>query len=317
MTDVLTVEQMDRLVAGQATAIRDAFLLAPASLGAGDLAALAALLEAGRIEEAVLELERAAAALGASYGQALISAANAAAAALSGALVVNVVFDASRDLPVEAMRRNGLRLVQSVTTEQRQAASLVLQDGIARGLNPLDQARELRDVVGLHPRQVSAVQNYRRLLESGDAAALQRALRDRRFDPSVLRLTRGEALPPGRIDAMVRAYARRMLAHRATMIARTEALASVHEGTQALYAQAVQDGVVAQDELVDIWWTARDERVRGSHAAIHDTRRPQVDGLWNGVLRFPGDPGAPAGERINCRCRLITRVAELLDSRAA
>lgn len=54
------------------------------------------------------------------------------------------------------------------------------------------------------------------------------------------------------------------------------------------------------------WYTSRDERVRGTHAALHGQTVDLFDSYQtpSGPLRFPGDPLAVPGETINCRCRL-------------
>jgi hypothetical protein len=54
------------------------------------------------------------------------------------------------------------------------------------------------------------------------------------------------------------------------------------------------------------WYTSRDERVRGTHAALHGQTLDLFESYDtpSGPLRFPGDPLALPGETINCRCRL-------------
>ena len=54
------------------------------------------------------------------------------------------------------------------------------------------------------------------------------------------------------------------------------------------------------------WYTSRDERVRGTHAALHGRTVDLFESYDtpSGPLRFPGDPLAVPSETINCRCRL-------------
>lgn len=54
------------------------------------------------------------------------------------------------------------------------------------------------------------------------------------------------------------------------------------------------------------WYTSRDERVRGTHTALHGETVDLFEAFEtpSGPLRFPGDPLALPGETINCRCRL-------------
>lgn len=58
-------------------------------------------------------------------------------------------------------------------------------------------------------------------------------------------------------------------------------------------------------------WSARMIRTRESHAALNGKK--VMDGtpfvtIWGNVLRYPGDPSAPAREVINCFCVLVPDV---------
>jgi len=209
------------------------------------------------------------------------------------------------------MQQERLRLIRNFTADQREATRSALTDGIRRGLNPRDQARMFRDSIGLTGRQQAAVNNYRRLLEEGNSEALQRQLRDRRFDPTVRRAIRtGEPLTTAQIDRMVSRYSDRMRSYRATVIARTEALRAVHQGTEELYRQAIDEGHLNSDQLMRTWHDADDRRVRASHNRLDGLERRIGDTFPGdeGPLRFPGDPEAPAAETVQCRCVLSTRI---------
>ena len=56
-----------------------------------------------------------------------------------------------------------------------------------------------------------------------------------------------------------------------------------------------------------IWISRSDSRVRPLHRKLHGTAVPTDKSFWKWPLsgkqlRYPGDPAAPIGERINCRC---------------
>jgi hypothetical protein len=56
--------------------------------------------------------------------------------------------------------------------------------------------------------------------------------------------------------------------------------------------------------VTQTWLTRRDDRVRDTHKAAHGQKQP-VGGLFEVggyLLRWPGDPLAPASETRNCRC---------------
>jgi len=67
----------------------------------------------------------------------------------------------------------------------------------------------------------------------------------------------------------------------------------------------VASGAVSGNLVDTAWSTTMDGRERESHAAMDGQVVPFgqtfVSGLGN-HLRYPGDPSAPAEDRINCRC---------------
>jgi HK97 family phage portal protein len=87
---------------------------------------------------------------------------------------------------------------------------------------------------------------------------------------------------------------------RAFMIARTELGFAMNYGHQE---GARLFGEEYDIELVKVWASSFDERVRGTHR-IHSERRP-MNGIFSNGLQYPGDPNGPAGEVINCRCTVI------------
>ena len=154
-----------------------------------------------------------------------------------------VDFDAINDRAVRLMRENKLRLVREFLDSQRAATQHALVEGVTEGLNPIAQARAFRDSIGLTSRQEAAVGNYRRLLQTGDRDALVRALRDRRYDPTVRRaIASDRPLTTSQIDRMVARYRERYIKYRSEVIARTESLKIVHQGNDEMYHQAVESG---------------------------------------------------------------------------
>ena len=85
----------------------------------------------------------------------------------------------------------------------------------------------------------------------------------------------------------------------ALTIATTEIAPAVNEGRQEGFKQA---GIEKQQ-----WLSARDQNVRESHAAADGQTRSLNEhfDVGGASLQFPGDPGGPAGEVINCRCTTI------------
>jgi hypothetical protein len=312
--------RISRLIAYQEKRFQEVFRQAIKSIqNEFTLAQLADLLAQGKLEEALAGVERAARLLGSAYGDSLASSARSSAAFLNRALTVAIAFDVSNHRAVSMMQQNTLRLVQGFTAEQKRLVRRVMTEAIAEGMNPRNQARLFRETIGLTERQARAVQNYRKsLLAVGrnpelTGPALQRRLRDKRFDRTVVRALReGQTIPQERIDRMVNRYRQRYVNYRAETIARTEALRSVHQGNELMYQQAYENGDIKPSEVLRTWISTGDDRTRDSHAMLHGEQRAPDEG-WEvgigGMLMYPGDPSAPPEETIQCRCSLTTRLS--------
>lgn len=272
------------------------------------------LLVAGQVEEAIVLAETAALQLSRLWGDTYILAADDTARLISDALNITVNFNMVNDRALREMQWNQLRLVREFTTKQREATREALEEGIRRGINPRDMAREFRGSIGLTARQVRAVNNYRRMLQELDPTALQRALRDRRFDRTLARsIEQGRPLTQGQIEKMVERYRSRYIKYRSEVISRTESLRAVHAGTDEMYQQAIDSGTLQANALVRTWDTSKDGRVRSSHRAMEGQQRPIGEPFTSGIgnaMRYPGDPEAPPADSVQDRCAVTTRYRE-------
>lgn len=269
------------------------------------------LLELGRVDEAIVTAEVAALRLSNTFGQVFILAGEEAAAFIGSKLHVIVNFDQVNTSALDAMTRNQLRIVREFVAEQKLATQEALLDGIRRGINPNQMAIAVRDSIGLTQYQQQIINNYRRQLEQLDSRAFARALRDKRFDRTLTSaIANDQALTPAQIERMVERYREKWLKYRSEVIARTEALRSVHEGTDNMYRQAIDDGTLDPDDLVRTWDTSKRPNVRDSHRAMEGQQRkinePFVSGLGNHLMR-PGDINAPAADTVECKCAVTTR----------
>lgn len=313
-------DRIERQLDAAEPKLRDAFLRMVAQIqSAFTLDEIAGFIERGEMEKALDAALRAVPLLGEAYVDSFIAAARDTARELGLALgEIPIVFDQTNMGAVNAMNANRLRLVREFSEAQRQVTRDAVLRGIVAGQNPRDVARTFRDSIGLTQKQQQWVANYRRALQNLDADALQRALRDKRFDRTVIAAIRDEKpLTTKQIDDMVKRYTERMVKYRAEVIARTEALRSVHQGTEEMYKQAIANGDLRPEMLSREWNTAKDERVRESHAAmqgqVQPFGQPFVSGAGN-LLNYPGDPEAPPEEVIQCRCAVGTRITTLAEA---
>lgn len=233
-------------------------------------------------------------------------------AAIIPDLVMAISFDTSLPRAAELIRQNRLRFIRDFTASQRQAVSQALERAYREGLGTQETARALRGAIGLTAYQEGVVSNYRKLLVNLDRDALDRELRDRRFDPTVeSAIERGRPLTEAQMDRMTERYRSRMLAMRSETIARTEGVRATSEAREESLTQMIEQTGIDPQRVERIWGVTRDKRLRDWHATMNGQKRPVgadfVDGLGN-RLRYPGDPRAPAETVINCRCGITFSV---------
>lgn len=230
-----------------------------------------------------------------------------------GTLTQAVVFDALPVGAISAVQAHNVALVREIANSTRQAIIQGVEENLVAGNNPRKVARDFRAAVGLTAKQEQAVRNYRTYLETLDPAALQRQLRDHRYDSTVARaIESGSPLSTEQISTMLERYRQRYVKYRAETIARTESLRAVSTGEYEALLAAEQQQVITPD-LRRFWVYTPDERVRTSHTMI-----PMMNPMgvrvkeWFltplGPLKYPRDPLGTAGNTINCRCRVVYRL---------
>lgn len=305
-------KRLDKLVAAMEPKFRARFLAVVATIkDQMSLEQIAKLLQAGLIDEALVTAEVAALRMSSTFTEAFIISGDATAVVLGDALNIIVEFDHLNRGALDVMTRNKLRLVEGFMEEQKAATREALIDGIQRGLNPIEQARNFRDSIGLTQYQQQIVNNYRRQLEALDRDLFDRALRDKRFDSTVRRaIENGTPLSQAQINHMVQRYTDKWVKYRSEVIARTESLRSVHAGNNEMYRQAVERGDLDGNDLVRTWDTSGRANVRDSHRAMHGQQRKMGELFLSGngnALEYPGDDRAPASDTAQCVCAVTTR----------
>lgn len=173
-------------------------------------------------------------------------------------------FDISNPETTRFINNYEFGMIRDVSNDTRAAVRQVVLDAFRFGGHPTEQARTIRGLVGLTRQQTAAVNSFRNLLENGDPAALQRMLRDRRFDPT-LRRTLGQAadrqLSQEQIDRQVERYAENSLKARAENIARTETLRAANAAQHVAWGNAVDAGLLDAQTLRVKWLVTPDDRL--------------------------------------------------------
>lgn len=229
-------------------------------------------------------------------GDLKLDAAKEAANENFGGLIVYDPLQASA--PLMAQRQ---QYIDAIIGQSRQVMQQSILSGLRYGMSPEAVQLALENVIALTPSQANAVANFRRLLEQGNPQALNRVLRDRRFDATVQSWIDAESEPEAdAIDAMVERYAERQLAFRAQTIARTEAMKAATGGIRDAYVQAVQSGRLFDHEVRRHWLVHLDERLCFICASV-PAMNPDGVGVMQPYLSIAG-PLMTVGPHARCRC---------------
>jgi len=228
------------------------------------------------------------------------------------------------------LRRYSSDLVTEVFDDQRQMIRNSLSAAMSKGVNPRTAALDLvgkiganghrqGGLIGLTSSQERWVRNFQEDLLTDPIKSLGRKLRDKRFDKTIATYAAEQKpLPMGLINKIITAYRNRALRYRAETIARTEAMAALHEAQNQSVTQMLANGVVQTNQIDFVWHTAHDNRVRDTHQPMDGQRRRYGFAFETGSgaqLRYPGDPSGPVAEIINCRCWMEPKIDFLFGVR--
>lgn len=303
--------RLESLLVGQERRIKEAFnrFLKEVRSDA-TVSQVSTYLETGNINAAMRLVNQHVIAMGRVISTAFVQAANAEtdkiAAMIPNESRVAITFDAGSERAASLIRSAQLKFVQQFDNAQRAAVRVALANAYANGASTAQAADAFVDSIGLTEFQSEAVNNYRKLLETGSAEALSRDLRDRRYDRTVARASE-EPLDASQIDRMVDRYRENFLKYRAENIARTEGLGVVGAARQEALAQATEQAGFDPTSIRRTWRAVNDKRTRDTHRDM-DGQTVGADEPFESPtgeeIMFPGDPDASAAERINCRCTI-------------
>jgi hypothetical protein len=219
----------------------------------------------------------------------------AGADVLTGVLDVRVRFNALDPNVVMFARQQSAQLVVAVTEDVREAIRIVTAVGSAEGLTTVQQARAIREIVGLPPNWARAPLNLRNEILEGNFNETRRlSATDKAQIRS--RIARGTVTEEF-ADRMQTRYSRSLLNRRAQNIARTETIRSGNHGQHEGWRQAINDGhlpdtarrhwVVTPDDLLEHWMV------------------PGMNSDGRGMDEMFDTPEGPVlnpPSRTNCRC---------------
>ena len=201
-------------------------------------------------------------------GAALGVGAEAGREALSGTPAYGVDFARTNPAAVAWANQHAALLVTEISEGTRSAIRALVTTSQTEGRSVRWLAQELREVVGLHPRQVTAVENFRLRLEAS-------------------------GIDDAEIERRTARYAEAQRRLRAETIARTEILSSANEGQQRLWEAAADQGLLRREETKRVWITTDDDLLDVTECEPMDGQRvaldePFVTGTGKSVMLPPG-----------------------------
>jgi len=216
--------------------------------------------------------------------------------------VVAVQFDHLNPRVLDALRTLDSQVIPELKQALRDGVTERIALGLTRQESPAAIARGVRELIGLPPRLVTAVENFRTMLESKDAEALARELRDKRFDRTIANAfsSDGEGLTRTQIDRMVAAYRRQALASNADNVSTTATKTAYKLAQQESWNAAIERGIVRADALEVEWVGVVDGHQRPEHERMTGERRAFDQPYSNG--------DSYAGENDPWGCRCLDRV---------
>jgi hypothetical protein len=221
-----------------------------------------------------------------------------------------------------AIRAHALALNTSLADDVKDAARLMLSEGLAQGRNPVSTALDmvgrksrvtgLREggIIGLSSAQTAFVEKYRNALLTGDTELMKAYLllgtRDKRSDAMVrAAIASGKPLSAAAVQGIIGRLSDNNLRLRGESIARTETMMALGMARDDAMRQQINSGKVAAQDVTKKWHSAADGRVRHTHRILNGQSVP-IDGVFHSpsgaTLRYPGDPNAPINETSGCRC---------------
>ena len=125
---------------------------------------------------------------------------------------------------------------ESLTVVKDTIDELFRPQGIGQGLDVKRAGRRIRESIGLLPAHDTAVQNYRRTLESQNVA-------------------------PAKVDELVDIYRWKLKGYRGQMIARTETIRASNMGLYMVWQQRIEKRGIDPATIIVKWTVTRDDRL--------------------------------------------------------
>jgi hypothetical protein len=219
---------------------------------------------------------------------------------------LRVKIDGPSPAVMEALDRIASRDVAPIIEGTEEGLRDVLRSGLRRGLHHTAIAREAQFAIGLSSYDISLIETFELQLRGDPTTALQRALRDRRFDSTVRKAADAVTeLTDPQVATMREAYAARLHRWRAETYSQTTVLNSLREGQLSTWRTIADEQGISRGRLFKFWICTMDGRERQTHHDMHERGVP-VDEPW--IVPGVGPVMTPGDNEYNCRCAQVVRL---------
>jgi len=192
---------------------------------------------------------------------AMIAAGEAQAAELETLLSVKIKYDLISPEAIAWAKKYGAAQVKYVNAGTRAAIRQITLSGLRDGLSPQMQKKAIKQIVGLLPQHVVAIQNYRdRLIASG--------------------------MDEATIDRLSAKKIKQLLNWRAGTIGLTESHTAANEGMRRSNEDAVKRGILSKDEYEQEWVVSGLKNVCSKCQSMSGKRAP-IGGTFSNGSRGP------------------------------
>ncbi|MGH9339082.1 MAG: hypothetical protein ACRD1R_05730, partial [Acidobacteriota bacterium] len=218
---------------------------------------------------------------------------------------VSITFDGAHPQVLELIRRQGAEILTELDANTRKGIREIFAQSMEGRFSPRRFAEELEGLVGLTPKQVKAVENYRKFLDTLEVGV---PVRDMEIgNAERRRLMRGglrgfsQALSAAKKEDLAKKYADRLLRERAEGLAQTVTLDAVASGQDLMWRQAVERGLLEESEWEVFWVVTPDDRLCPICRPMHGETR-KINGVY---ARKAGDGSTVARPILHFRCRCV------------
>lgn len=266
------------------------------AVASGNIDAILAAVAGGGDLENILE----AAKLARVIQQTAVATGTAGAEVVADVTGVDFQFNALDVNAALYARQQAAQLIVAVSEDVREAVRIVTSVGQVAGLTVTEQARAIREVIGLPPNWANAPLNFAQELREGRFRSSRRlsAADKAQIRSRISRGTVNEEF----IARMQKKYADSLRNRRALTIAHSETMSSANFGQRLGWKQAVKAGVLPRT-VKRVAIVTPDARLRPDHAAIPGMN-PEGVGLEE-TYKTPWGPqvGPPwPADPVDCRC---------------